>query len=380
MAVLAKAASGSYNVFVVGGYMGSGINTGKVEKTGVKLYTWLDKTLKRVFGVMPSSILYCENAESVNLMHDTVNYMPEGGVWYIDVDVNKVGLPTAKKLMKEATAITTTETENKVWLFRVPFSKTQKGFPTYQELVKVGGLGVWCTYLRRDDIEWLLWRAWNNHIRKLEKGQKFIDVDIEKTLRKGSGGELVRWFSKSYNRDIDSVFMLAHHLEAKGFGGLGVTEKSSAAAKRNVVSLVGNASSSMEEWVLSVIGDTSKKSFKSCVEMAQRLYSSSGDKLYPAVMATINGLVEVKLQLINGDAYKGIYEGNWLNEDSERYTKYERFLQPSVSRWGKKSEGISLESLINARNLLMSSHKWYKLLDVILWVYQVRIANSGKVK
>lgn len=44
MAVLAKAASGSYNVFVVGGYMGSGINTGKVEKTGVKLYTWLDKT------------------------------------------------------------------------------------------------------------------------------------------------------------------------------------------------------------------------------------------------------------------------------------------------------------------------------------------------
>lgn len=51
--------------------------------------------------------------------------------------------------------------------------------------------------------------------------------------------------------------------------------------------------------------------------MAQRLYSSSGDKLYPAVMATINGLVEVKLQLINGDAYKGIYEGNWLNEDSK---------------------------------------------------------------
>ena len=131
---------------------------------------------------------------------------------------------------------------------------------------------------------------------------------------------------------------------------------------------------------MSVIGDTSKKSFKSCVEMAQRLYSSSGDKLYPAVMATINGLVEVKLQLINGDAYKGIYEGNWLNEDSERYTKYERFLQPSVSRWGKKSQGISLESLINARNLLMGSRKWYKLLDVILWVYQVRIANSGKVK
>lgn len=117
---------------------------------------------------------------------------------------------------------------------------------------------MWCTYLRRDDIEWLLWRAWNNHIRKLEKGQKFIDVDIEKALRKSAGGELVRWFSKSYNRDIDSVFILAHHLEAKGFGGLGVTEKSSAAAKRNVVSLVGNASSSTEEWVLSVIGDTSK--------------------------------------------------------------------------------------------------------------------------
>lgn len=75
---------------------------------------------------MPSSILYCENAESVNLMHDTVNYMPEGGVWYIDVDVNKVGLSTAKKLMKEATAITTTEAENKVWLFRVPLAKRRR--------------------------------------------------------------------------------------------------------------------------------------------------------------------------------------------------------------------------------------------------------------
>lgn len=380
MAVLAKAVSGSYNVFVVGGYMGSGISTGETEKTGVKLYTWLDKTLKRVFNVAPSSILRCENAESVNLMHDTVNYMPEGGVWYIDVDVNKVGLPMAKKLMKEATALTTTETENKVWLFRVPFSKTQKGFPTYQELVKVGGLGVWCTYLRRDDIEWLLWRAWNNHIGKLEKDQKFIDVDIEKTLRRNAGGELVRWFSKSYNRDIDSVFVLAHHLEAEGFGGLGVTEKSSAAAKRNVVSLVGNASSSLEEWVLSVVGDSSERSFKSCIEMAQRLYSSSGDRLYPVVMTTINGLFEVKMQLINGDAYKGIYKGNWLNEDSERYTKYERLLQPSVSRWGKKKQGIPLENLINARNILMGARRWYRLLDVFLWVYQVRIANEERVK
>lgn len=380
MAVLAKAISGAYNVFVVGGYMGSGISTGELEKTGVKLYTWLDKSLKRVFHVVPGSIIHCDNAESVSLMRDTVNYMPEGGVWYIDVDVNKVGLSTAKKLMKEATAIATTETENKVWMFRVPFSKTQKGFPTYQELVKVGGLGVWCTYLRRDDIEWLLLRAWNNHLKKLEKDQKLIDVDIEKTLRRGAGGELVRWFSRSYNRDIDSVFVLAHQLEAEGFGGLGVTEKSSAAAKRKVVSLVGNASSSMEEWVLSVTGDSSAKSFKNCVEMAQRLYSSSGDRLYPAVMSTLNGLIEVKLQLINGDAYKGTFKGNWLNEDSERYAKYERALQPSVSRWGKKSPGIPLENLINARNILMGVRKWYKLLDVILWVYRVRIANEGEVK
>ena len=174
--------------------------------------------------------------------------------------------------------------------------------------------------------------------------------------------------------------MLAHQLEAEGFGGLGVTEKSSAAAKRKVVSLVGNASSSMEEWVLSVTGDSSAKSFKNCVEMAQRLYSSSGDRLYPAVMSTLNGLIEVKLQLINGDAYKGTFKGNWLNEDSERYAKYERALQPSVSRWGKKSPGIPLENLINARNILMGARKWYKLLDVILWVYRVRIANEGEVK
>ena len=78
MSILDKVASGSRKVFVIGGYAGSGINTGQLERTGVALYGWVDSTLKRVHGVEPKGILHCDNGVDVAYMLNAANYVPEG--------------------------------------------------------------------------------------------------------------------------------------------------------------------------------------------------------------------------------------------------------------------------------------------------------------
>lgn len=380
MSILDKVASGSRKVFVIGGYAGSGINTGQLERTGVALYGWVDSTLKRVHGVEPKGILHCDNGVDVAYMLNAANYVPEGDSWYIDVNVDKVGLNEAKKLMKMATNITQQSTESKVWVFRVPHSKTRKGFPAYKSLLGVGGDGIWCTYLRRDDIAWLLKYSWDKYIKTLNKMS--IQYDSEKSLKTAFGYTLIRWISESYNRDVDSVMKLAALLEEGGADSLGLRPKMSlASAKRSVVNIVGNASSSMEEWVLSVLKNSKgQKSLSLNIELGQRLYSASGSKLYPAVMSALNSLIEVKIQRMGGLGYKEKPWGHWLDEDSERYTRYANDISPLIKKdkWGNPVPNVSLERLINARNVLLSQKNWYKPIDVYLWVYKVGLANKGE--
>lgn len=380
MSILDKVASGSRKVFVIGGYAGSGINTGQLERTGVALYGWVDSTLKRVHGVEPKGILHCDNGVDVAYMLNAANYVPEGDSWYIDVNVDKVGLNEAKKLMKMATNITQQSTESKVWVFRVPHSKTRKGFPAYKSLLGVGGDGIWCTYLRRDDIAWLLKYSWDKYIKTLNKMS--IQYDSEKSLKTAFGYTLIRWISESYNRDVYSVMKLAALLEEGGADSLGLRPKMSlASAKRSVVNIVGNASSSMEEWVLSVLKNSKgRKSLSLNIELGQRLYSASGSKLYPAVMSALNSLIEVKIQRMGGLGYKEKPWGHWLDEDSERYTRYANDISPLIKmdKWGNPVPNVSLERLINARNVLLSQKNWYKPIDVYLWVYKVGLANKGE--
>lgn len=380
MSILDKVASGSRKVFVIGGYAGSGINTGQLERTGVALYGWVDSTLKRVHGVEPKGILHCDNGVDVAYMLNAANYVPEGDSWYIDVNVDKVGLNEAKKLMKMATNITQQSTESKVWVFRVPYSKTRRGFPAYKSLLGVGGDGIWCTYLRRDDIAWLLKYSWDKYIKTLNKMS--IQHDSEKRLKTAFGYTLIRWISESYNRDVDSVMKLAALLEEGGADSLGLRPKMSlASAKRSVVNIVGNASSSMEEWVLSVLKNSKgRESLSLNIELGQRLYSASGSKLYPAVMSALNSLIEVKIQRMGGLGYKEKPWGHWLDEDSERYTRYANDISPLIKKdkWGSPVPNVSLERLINARNVLLSQKNWYKPIDVYLWVYKVGLANKGE--
>lgn len=380
MSILDKVASGSRKVFVIGGYAGSGINTGQLERTGVALYGWVDSTLKRVHGVEPKGILHCDNGVDVAYMLNAANYVPEGDSWYIDVNVDKVGLNEAKKLMKMATNITQQSTESKVWVFRVPYSKTRKGFPAYKSLLGVGGDGIWCTYLRRDDIAWLLKYSWDKYIKTLNKMS--IQHGSEKRLKTAFGYTLIRWISESYNRDVDSVMKLAALLEEGGADSLGLRPKMSlASAKRSVVNIVGNASSSMEEWVLSVLKNSKgRESLSLNIELGQRLYSASGSKLYPAVMSALNSLIEVKIQRMGGLGYKEKPWGHWLDEDSKRYTRYANDISPLIKKdkWGSPVPNVSLERLINARNVLLSQKNWYKPIDVYLWVYKVGLANKGE--
>lgn len=388
--VLSKVGNGSKRVFMVGGYMGTGVS-GDESDNGSKLYDWVDRTLRAVFGVVKEGVIDIQNGADIAYLRQAINYSPPGGTaWYIVVNVDKIGLSEAKSLMRLAGAYQGTEGYSAVWLFLIRYSRGRKGFPAYKSLLgskEAQGLaeGIWCTYMRRREIFWLLSKAYHDHLKALRADKKAIEVDLE-TGRYNSGGQaLLEWVSANYNRDISSIMDLYGRILQSGLSGFDLDDGSGKSkkglslnrGKRAVIAMIGNPTSSAEGWVLSVVKNKNKTSIKENIEQAQRLYAASRSNLYVIAMSTLNGLIEVKMKLLSGDGFHGKFETRWINSDSSRYAKFYRELQPSQGRWGGDL-GIPLESLLNARSLLMKARDWRSELSVFEWVYAVKAANQGE--
>lgn len=373
-------------VVLLGGYAGSEPNN--PEGAAVGLYNWVKERMLTAHNIANEDIIHIDTQNSIPDFYQRVSYSPEGGDGYlVEVEAEKIGLGETKKLLHTVRGGFDSDITVAV-LVTVPYSRGMRGFPLYKRILEdnEGIPAIWGTYLRRDNVRTLLDDAEHRYTRLL-RSQKATGVitpvqyDLDMKLLEDTWKATSDYIAGNYNRDVNEVLKAAEHIAEVGPGYFYTSApKTDNALRTAVTKKLGAPSASLEEWILSVVQakpGSGNKRRELNIDMAQRLYGSMQQSLYPAVMSTLNGLIEVKLHMLSGDGANGVFQGDFVNENAERYTKYYRRLKDQQTRYGVK-QGIKLDQLMNARNLLMSRNRWKSALDAYMWVYEVMSANRLK--
>lgn len=354
----------SFNTHVIGGFMGMDSSTSS-EQTGAALEAFVSSNLKRTWNTNKMDTLNLTKKTQIKKVAELLTFEPEveEGHWLINVDCDTLGLKSSLEAMRVASE----SRRDAVWVFRVKYSKGIKGFPAYKELVDSAPCAqYWGTYIRREDIEWLLTQGRRNYLTMLKAEDRLIDYDLEGICHQPAINNVVHWFSKNYNRDIDKVFQLYRKISNEGWRAQGVTDKGgSTTARNNIRHQIGFASGSLDEWVIRTlqgVGD---------MEVTHAMWNLHGTRLRGKVLGILGGLIEVKQHLNLGDGYHSDWQLNWVDDQSERYTRYARDLRGYTDNWGNGTDPISLETLVRAVNKLEIARYWNTEADVLSWYYDV---------